>query len=346
MTPKIADINWLLSSLSQSTAALIAIVGGLLVSRYVALHAEQAAAQRRVADYERRLDAAHTEEADATRALEEHNVDDLIEDTALYEAIMNDEDGTLTVDDVFDIADADPSDYDREVVANRLEYLKNEFYAAVTAMYDVVPDSTEHDDWLQFRRTHTFNIGHKDVWEWIYDAIVAEKKRKARETQRKAAEKAAKKQPFGTLQALTSSRLSLPAVTVPKIRSMASQHEVARVTEMRARKRDAQARVAALTQEHQLATEIYEAARQPEGFILALQVLSFLAVVGLVLPVTVMGFGPERIDTWARIGLISAFCLGLGCLLRFLFVYASYLRQGGRQTLPKSISGLVSLRSN
>jgi hypothetical protein len=46
----IADVNWLLSALAQSSAALIAIVGGLLVPRYVALHAEQEAAERRLAD--------------------------------------------------------------------------------------------------------------------------------------------------------------------------------------------------------------------------------------------------------------------------------------------------------
>lgn len=39
----VADVNWLLSALAQATAALIAIVGGLLVSRYVTLHAEQQA---------------------------------------------------------------------------------------------------------------------------------------------------------------------------------------------------------------------------------------------------------------------------------------------------------------
>ena len=35
-----ADVNWLLSAMAQSGAALVAIVGGLLGSRYVALDAE------------------------------------------------------------------------------------------------------------------------------------------------------------------------------------------------------------------------------------------------------------------------------------------------------------------
>lgn len=45
-----ADVNWMLSSSVQSGSALVAIVGGLLGSRYVALDAEQRATERRLVE--------------------------------------------------------------------------------------------------------------------------------------------------------------------------------------------------------------------------------------------------------------------------------------------------------
>ncbi|MCX6395971.1 MAG: hypothetical protein NTV23_05755 [Propionibacteriales bacterium] len=45
-----ADVNWMLSSSVQSGSALVAIIGGLLGSRYVALDAEQRAAERRLVE--------------------------------------------------------------------------------------------------------------------------------------------------------------------------------------------------------------------------------------------------------------------------------------------------------
>src|SRR3954452_21681256 len=82
-----ADVNWLLSSLAQSTAALIAIVGGLLVSRYVSLHAEQSAAGRRVDDLDRRVAAATQRLQDARADIDRHEVADLLERDAIYELV-------------------------------------------------------------------------------------------------------------------------------------------------------------------------------------------------------------------------------------------------------------------
>jgi hypothetical protein len=50
------DPGWLLSSIAQSTAALVAIVGGFLVSRLITLASERAAAERQARDLGRRVD--------------------------------------------------------------------------------------------------------------------------------------------------------------------------------------------------------------------------------------------------------------------------------------------------
>lgn len=120
-----------------------------------------------------------------------------------------------------------------------------------------------------------------------------------------------------------------------------SQHEVARVSALRARVDSAEADVRALEQEQRLAEETLEATRQPEGFGLALQVLTALAVLGMGIPVIVMGTEVVSLPWPARAAVILAFALGVSLLLRFLFVYASFLREGGRRELPTSAFGLL-----
>lgn len=64
-----ADVNWMLSSSVQSGSALVAIVGGLLGSRYVALDAEQRAAERRLVEARELLARARKTQSDPTTVL-------------------------------------------------------------------------------------------------------------------------------------------------------------------------------------------------------------------------------------------------------------------------------------
>lgn len=88
MAPDIADVNWLLSALAQASAALVAIVGGLLVSRYVVLHAEQQAARRRLDDLRRTLDLAAENATQARRDLDSYDVDRYLDDDDVYEELL------------------------------------------------------------------------------------------------------------------------------------------------------------------------------------------------------------------------------------------------------------------
>lgn len=120
-----------------------------------------------------------------------------------------------------------------------------------------------------------------------------------------------------------------------------SQHEIAHVASLRGRVEQADAEARAVQQERRLANETYEATRQPEGFGLALQVLSLLAILGMAAPVIIMGFGSVTLPPWARAVVIGGFLAGVALLLRFLFVYANFLREGGREALPKTALGLL-----
>jgi hypothetical protein len=64
-----SDPNWLLSSTAQSAAALVAIVGGFLAGRLLALNADRDAAHRRLSDIETELTSALKEEERVSTAL-------------------------------------------------------------------------------------------------------------------------------------------------------------------------------------------------------------------------------------------------------------------------------------
>jgi len=68
-----ADVNWLLSTAVQSGAALVAIVGGLLVSRLVGLVADRRSLLRQLHQVERGCEVAQAAEEEARRELEGFN---------------------------------------------------------------------------------------------------------------------------------------------------------------------------------------------------------------------------------------------------------------------------------
>lgn len=343
MTASPADVNWLLSALAQASAALIAIVGGLLVSRYVALHAEQQAARRRVEDLTRREQEAVSRYSESQKELDLYYVDEVLDSNDVFEAIMA-SDFDPTVGNVLEAADEDGDDLNQELLASRLKELSTELQRALTEIYPKVPASKEHMSWTNFKREHSFAIGHRDAWEWMYDQACDARRAEAK----KAEDEARSKTRYGSMLPSYDSSDLLRNITLgnPQLSGLrnvvSSQHEIAHVGSLRARVDQTDAEVRAVQQERRLANETYEATRQPEGFGLALQVLSVLAILGMAAPVIIMGFGPVTLPPWARAVVIGGFLAGVALLLRFLFVYASFLREGGREALPKTAFGLLS----
>lgn len=337
-----ADVNWLLSAITQSAAALIAIVGGLLVSRYVSLHAEQQGARRRVDDLLRREAEAQDQLAQHERAFDLYYVDEFLDDGDVFETILR-EKGHATVAQVLAEMDTDGDGLNPELLEERLTALQVELGAAVGALVPVIPVEKDHESWLDFRRGRDFDVGHRGLWEWVYDRICDDKRGEAKRAEAEARAKSPYAKLIGPAFAHDDLLASISMVN-PQIRALrgvtAAQHENAQVNVLQGRVETARAEVRALQQEHRLAQELFEATRQPEGFGLALQVLATLAVLGIGAPVVIMGFVPYSLPAWLRIVVIALFFLGVVVLLRFLFVYAKFLR-GARRGLPSWLGGLV-----
>lgn len=329
---KIADVNWLLSAVAQSGAALVAIVGGLLVSRYVALHAEQQSAKRRVADAERRHSSACAAHDQTQLELDEYRAEEILDDYRTYEEILESKDST-TIDQILQTLDVGDGGVPRELLEQRLALIRSELQRAAKFLTNAVPVENEHPSWAEFRRKSQLDPVHVDVWEWLYDRLVEIRSKEARRPQ------------SGRLGPLAID----PKVLFPINPQVTAIHGLGSATARRnyeerlTRYRDDARRERQITEaELRLAQEHSEDVRQPEGFALALKVLTYLAVVAIGVPVMIMAAGPLTLSLWVRLVVVGLFFSGLTLLLLFLFVYASYLSEGSaRSSLPRGIRGLV-----
>lgn len=322
------DVNWLLSSIAQGSAAMIAIVGGLLVSRYVGLHAEQEAARRRVTDLHARQASADARKTEFVAALEGMNVDELINQWDVYDAIVA-ANLELPLDQLFALTGKSRADFDGNRVRQGLDAIVNEMGQAIPRLHKLVPTTKTHPSWSQFYSAHhDLPVGNVDVWEWAYDHTCDDARKQAR------AAMSAQDRLMSGIAAAGFNPQDFPTFTprsdLPsRRRQLTDRIEAA----------DADSRAA--REEAKLAREALDASRQPAGFSLAIQVLTVLAILGIALPVIVMGFEVTTLPEWLRAGVIVVFFAGVGLLLRYLFVYASFLREGGRETLPATAWGLL-----
>ncbi|MGN7949480.1 hypothetical protein ACTJKH_12090 [Microbacterium sp. 22215] len=318
-----ADVNWLLSSIAQGSAAMIAIVGGLLVSRYVGLHAEQEAARRRVDDLKSRATAATDLGTRLESELRALQIKLLVNRDDVYNALIH-AGLDLSLDELFALTGEDRSSYDEEDVSAQLAILGAEIKSAAGVLLKRVSEELEHPQWSRFRsRNLDLPIENDDAWEWTYSRICADKRAAA-------------------VDALPQmQRLAHIGAAPLDLSRLVPSDEPSRRRQLIERIERAQADARGATQEAALAQEAFESSRQPAGFSLALQVLTTLAILGIAVPVVVMGIGLDALDLWVRVLVILVFFVGVALLLRYLFVYASFLREGGRRTLPRHVFGLI-----
>ncbi|MFJ4254103.1 hypothetical protein [Microbacterium sp. NPDC090003] len=319
------DINWLLSSVAQASAAMIAIVGGLLVTRYVGLHAEQQAASRRLTDLNARSTNARRQMDADLREVKEVEAADLVNDERVFAAIV-DADLALPVERVFPVTGDDPVDYVEEAVQGQLDAVTAQIRTAYRTLVPLIPDTVQQDDWADFRGTHpALPVHHAKAWAWVYGQVSGRKKSQAA----KAGD------PLTHIAFVTQQPY---ATEPPQIRVDNQLVRDMLTSRIAGAKKDAEeAELGAV-----LASKAYEATRQPEGFGLALRVLRTLALCGVVPPVLLMAFGGDWWYPWPSVAVTLLFFVGLGTLLRFLFVYASFLQQGGHSELPTTVLGLFS----
>lgn len=301
----VSDSGILLSTCAGTGATLVAIVGGLLVSRYLTLESESLGAKKLVQSLEEKLDRAQ-KQADASQ----HSY----ERFELYEA--------LTDDDILEefLAAAPAGGLSTKVVAAKLS--GEEFGAdAVTEAaeefnveakrvrafnWDLVPYRDEHAYWEDFARQHNIHPEIDEMWELLYIEVCK---------QRPSAEA----KPYFSVPVIDPATMGI--VSIPeqnRRRDIRNRLTDARDVDRAEVRRLVAALAAAVTERDSL--------EQPPGLVSGLVVLAFLTVTSVVIPVLLLAPTPATLTYGESTAVVGLFIGGIVTLFVYLGSHVHRLR--------------------
>lgn len=292
------DPNWLPSTLAQATAALVAIVGGFLVSRLVSLSGERNALASRRAQLLERLRLARAEfnrVHDERREIsiewfEEHHLDDFVQAR-----------GQADIEQA--IAEFTPRGSNREEMLPVAENLSGRIRAAWQRIDVGYGEGEFPSAKISHLRSKLGSIpdGDENIYERVGSEIADERRSK-----------------LGLRTRAVSLALSAFRTTSP----ITYQRQDARI----AKEQELRAEVEVLTSEVRLLADQSQGLAKPEGMFAGMLVLTAFAIVGIAFPMVVMSLRPVPSSGTVRASMVIAFSLGFAGLITYIAVYVRKLR--------------------
>lgn len=312
-----ADPNWLLSAVAQSTAALVAIVGGLIVSRLIGLSSERSALERQLRHLRDRRDTLEVETAGRREWLVS---DDLkLSEVMDWVIAIFETDGDMTDENLLEVAAPgrwEPADY-----APHLEEIR-QIVADAVAAYEPVRDLIGADSpmpltFAEMIRTTEVeapeNSWVQGIWEKVWDLWRRRERQRTRKAMGDVASLFAHSMGLGEAM---SARMLVPPPAIPDVRRHQEERDYVSVV----------AQLESTKQEIKRLSEDLEDVVQPPGLWQGFWVLSAFAVVGIVLPVVVMATLPRELHVGLRAAVVLLFVAGLVALLGYIAWFAQQLR--------------------
>jgi hypothetical protein len=293
------DPGSLLSTLAESAAAIVAIVGGFLVSRLVAISSERDGLKRQHQHARDQLSHATTEYDQAheyrlrqsQRWFREQILDDLIG--------VKPED--VNRDELF--ANNIPRGSSEEELAPYLDELIERVRAATAAVVSHLRSTDDRRLGLKTLENRGMPVAETDreIYELVTDWV-------------------AEKLPSN------SSPLSMAGMRLPRIRNaVAISTDMRRFDESLRDEHEQSARKRLLETEADRLQREVELAGRPSGVTPAIIILALYSLVGIVAPVVVIAISPKRLASWIVWVLVAAFVAGLVAVLGYMFWYARTL---------------------
>ena len=293
----IVDPNWLLSSTAQSAAAMVAIIGGFLVSRLVTLSAERNTILQRVEDLRSRRKIKtieHEEVHDARFAVSkswfvEKHLRNLVDDR-----------GGADPESLLDTITVGSSRDEMRPVAEHLVATIYSAFEAVEATYigTLIPPTTASE-----LREGGLSIPVED--SGIYESVA-----------RSVSERRSPRRSWE----VNLSASMIPATSVrPAVVYQRQDARVARETDLRSELRF-------INTEIDLTSERLAGFAKPKGVAGAVMALTYLALAGIVYPIVLMAVRPVPDNSVSRVVVVLAFASGLVFLLCYFVVQARSLR--------------------
>lgn len=293
------DEGSLLATLAQSAAAVVAIVGGFLVSRLVQLSSEREGLRRQLnrAQDELRHVAASYDEAHKYRLTNSRRdfygwvIDDLIKADP----------GTLDRNALLD--GNIPRGSSAEEMAPYLEELIDEVAQAKAAVKKYVHRDDLDTLYMQDLRERGLEVpeAQENTYSHVVDWVAEQLPRP--------------KYPFA-MPRIPYANLINPTSRSAELRRL--DESVRDEQDLRSRKTILQAEVTRVKREIDLIG-------RPAGVKPAIVILAIYSVLGIVAPVIVMGLGLATLAAWLEWLLVGLFVLGLSAVLVYIFWYATTL---------------------
>jgi hypothetical protein len=305
-----------LATVVGTSATLAAIVGGLLVARFVTIDSDQRTSRKVLADARERLDAARDRESTARRAVLDWDANDFFRSSRVAEALGAGQTDPLAL---MLAADWEHSDDDLRPYADQAA---REYRAA----RDILPALVTQLDveWDDFRRDNLSlpPIRWPRIWKHVYDEIKVELI---------AAEKAMRKATPRSSFGFDTASLGISSGNRAMIRALA-RTEASDFRATAARRRDG------LVGTHQVAqqqVQDYEAelrrlrmahaeiVRPDARLWWGVGIVAVFAAAGVALPLWVMAQGPKDLASirW----LFWPFTAALAALLAYIIAYLAQL---------------------
>jgi hypothetical protein len=301
------DPSAFLSTIAATSAAMVAIVGGLLVARFVSIDSEQEGAQRLVEDAQDRLSTARRRELTARDSLRAWYVDDFFS----YKVIQAIGDGEQDVRNLRKIGDDTPLTDDE--LAEAIKAIVDEFAVARRTLPSLVAADTEdsvNPEWREFKQSHSSlpEITWDEAWDVAYEGIV----RPPRPVPRPGPNAIWAGPGFDVSSLIPAISTPPEYVALGIQRRNALRDDVAR----------AQQRVEDIEEELARLRRTRKAIVRPKGLGWGLVVLGFFTVVGVIIPIWLMSRAPERLTAHLGEVVFWLFFAGLLALLGYMTVLA------------------------
>jgi len=289
------DPNWLLSTVVQSAAAFVAIIGGFILSRLLALSAERGGLEARIRDIELQLAIKRQNFSFLQKRLLEWDALDFLEDSDVLDKIIESE-GQISLVDAMNRttgckrSEEELQPYWDEVIAAT----KNAFHLG-REHFSEPPDESQDPD--MFIRNLGINLSslHLKIYYRVYGHLLAEHERR--------------RNPFGSI-------MNSVSVRMPDI---LSADEINRYRILERDIETLEREINALeTQSSDLKIQLKHLG-YPKGVTLGIIVLAYFSLTGIVVPVFLLPFPPEQFTPIHKWSIFLLFVSGLVLFFVYLF---------------------------
>lgn len=297
------DPGWLLSSLAQSTAAIVAIVGGFLVSRLVQLSSEREGLRRQLhhtLDELTHAEAAYAEAHDFRRSNSERQFFGWVIDELAAANLESVDREAVLQDNIPRGSSLDEMSQYLDAVIVSIEEARDKTRALVRGS-----DTSE----LELRDLRDRGLKISDSEEDLYEAVVEALAAKL---------PAPRANPFG----ISSTLLRGSFAPDPVGRAA----DLRRLDDSIRDEQQLQSRVTSLEAVRDRTRAELEILGHPVGVTPAIVILAYYAVVGILVPISVLAIGVATLPAWASWLLFGLFSTGLGAVLVYIYWYAKSLK--------------------